>query len=171
MPSEITAPAAIVAFILIIVVALGFMFLVNAAVILHESISRSLTHTYSSEKQALFIVSANRINSTDVQLNLTVKGVPIIPLTRLEVIVKYTDNSTGKPVTTMLTYNSIPGWNIETIYDGSLSRDLSSGDYLIPGETAELTIHLPTPTSLSHPVIVVAVSPYGTSAMYSVGGA
>ncbi len=170
MPSEVTAPAAIVAFVLMIVVVIGFMFLANAAVILQESISRSLTYAYSSEKQSLYITSSSRVNSTYILLNLTVKGVPVVPLSRLEVIVKYIDNSSGKPLTTMLPFNSIPGWNVTAIYDGLLERGLSGGDYLIPGEVAELEVHLPTPSSLSYPVIVVAVSPRGTSTMYSVGG-
>ncbi|MCD6324005.1 MAG: hypothetical protein J7L55_02710 [Desulfurococcales archaeon] len=170
MPSEVTAPAAIVAFVLMIVVVVGYMFLVNAAVILQESISKSLTYAYSSEKQSLYITSASRVNSTYILLNLTVKGLPVIPLTHLEVIVKYIDNTTGKPLTTMLAYNSTPGWGIKTIYDGDLRRDLSAGDYLIPGEVAELSLYLPTPSSPSYPVIVVAVSPRGTSTMYSVGG-
>ena len=170
MPSEVTATAAIVAFVLMLVIAAGFMLLANAAITLQESISKTITQVYASEKQAVFILSGYRSNATTAYINVTVKGTPLTPLTKSEIIVKYIDNSTGSTVTTVLHYGEVPGWDIVHIFNGALTRSVKEGDYLIPGEICEAAIYLPTNSSLSSPLITVFVSPEGSSSIYSIGG-
>ncbi len=170
MPSEVTATAAIVAFVLMLIIAAGFMLLANAAITLQQSISKTITQIYTSEKQAIYILSGFRVNASTAYINITVKGTPITPLTKSEIIVKYTDNSTGAIITTVLHYKETPGWDVVSIFNGALTRSVREGDYLIPGEICEAVIHLPTNSSLSSPLLTVFVSPEGSSSMYSIGG-
>ncbi len=170
MPGEITITATIVSFVLIAIVISGFIFLAHATIALQNSLFDSVKDMYRTEKQALYIASAVRINSTSLVLNLTVKGAPIVPLTRSEAIVKYVDNETSKTIVQLLEYGSNPGWSIKGIYEGSTLRDISTGDYLYPGEIAELIIDLPTNASQKYPIVVTFVSNIGASTTYLLGG-
>ena len=169
MPGEITITASIISFILIAVVISGFILLVHAALALQESLINAVKNLYIPEKQSLYIIDAYRINSTSVELNLTVRGVPIAPLSESEVIVKYTSNKTGKPYVELLRYENNPGWSVEKIYDGSLVRNISAGDYLYPGEVADIIINLPSKISPGTPIVMDFVSNTGSSASYLLG--
>jgi len=170
VPGEVTITATIVSFVLIAIVISGFILLVHAAIALQKSLLDAVKEMYRPEKQALYITSGVRINYTYLAVNLTVKGIPIVPLTQSETIVKYVDNETNKTVVQLLEYGSTPGWYVKGIYEGSLLRDLSSGDYLYPGETAELIIDLPTRASLKYPIVIIFVSNTGASTTYLLGG-
>ncbi len=168
MPSEVTATAAIVTFVMISVIISGLAFTINALIAIHDRVISSIDKYASIEKQSLIIVNASRISATSIELNFTVKGNTIIPLTMTQVIVKYV-NQNNESVTYLLEYGSVPGWDLIAIHVGNLTRSLTDGNYLVPGEIAEIVVYLPTSTSQNSSVIITVVAPSGSTSSYSVG--
>ncbi|GEM_PF-2504556 len=168
MPSEITITATIVAFVLIALTVSSVTLIINTALTMHQQTLSSLQKVERSLHQIIIVKSGVALNSTTIELNFTVLGVSIIPLTAAQIIVKYldTDNVT---VSYILSYGGKPGWIVDRIIVGNTTRNLSEGDYLSPGEVAELTLYLPTPASTLQPVYVTIVSPSGSKGEYSVG--
>lgn len=169
MPSEVTATAAIVTFVLMSVIISGLAFTINALIIIHNKVISSINSYATMEKQTLIIINASRLDATSVKLNFTVKGNTIIPFTMTQVITKYV-NLANESVTYLLEYGSIPGWDLITFHVGNITRSLAEGNYLVPGEVAEIIVYLPTNASPNHSILVTVVSPTGSSASYSVGG-
>ncbi len=168
MPSEITITGAIVAFVLISLIVAGVSLIVTAVLVLHNQATASLEKEALAAHQMILILNGTVINSTALRINFTVKGVSLIPLTAMQVVVRYV-NTLNETETYLLDYGSSPGWLLDTIYVGNTTRTLSSGDYLAPGEKAEITIILPTPSSSTQPILVILVSPSGSKGEYALG--
>lgn len=168
MPSEITITGAIVAFVLISLIVAGVSLIVTAVLVLHNQATASLEKEALAVHQIILILNGTVINSTALRINFTVKGVSIIPLTAMQVVVRYV-NTLNETETYLLDYGSSPGWSLDAIYVGNVTRTLSSGDYLAPGEKAEITVTLPTPSSSTQPILVILVSPSGSKGEYALG--
>ncbi len=168
MPSEITITGTIVAFVLISLIVAGVSLIVTAVLVLHNQATTSLEREALAAHQMILILNGMIINSTTLEVNFTVEGVSLIPLTAMQVVVKYVD-TLSKTETYLLDYGSNPGWSLNAIYVGNTTRTLSSGDYLAPGEKAEITITLPTPSSGAQPILVILVSPSGSKGEYALG--
>ncbi len=168
VPSEVTITATIVAFVLIAVTVSSITMIINAVLSIHNQALKSLQKSAEASHQIILIKSAKPLNATSILVNFTVAGISIVPLTAVQVIVRYLDTS-NETETYLLTYNESPGWLIEDIYVGNSTRTISSGDYLAPGEIAEILVKLPTPASTLEPVLLVIVSPIGSRGEYSVG--
>ncbi len=168
MPSEITITATIVAFVLIALTVSSVTLIINTALTMHQQTLSGLRSVERSLHQLVIIKAGVAVNSTTIKLNLTVLGVSIVPLTATQVIVKYlsTNNVT---VSYILPYGQRPGWIISKIVVNNITRSVTEGDYLAPGEIAEMTLYLPTPASTLQPIYVVIVSPSGSKGEYSVG--
>jgi len=168
MPSEITITGAIVAFVFISLIVAGISLIVTAILVLHNQATASLEREALAAHQMLLILNGTILNSTTLKVNFTVRGVSLIPLTAMQVVVKYV-NTLNKTETYLLDYGSKPGWILNAIYVGNTTRTLSSGNYLAPGEKAEITITLPTPSSDTQPILVILVSPSGSKGEYALG--
>ncbi len=168
MPSEITITGAIVAFVLISLVVAGVSLIVTAVLVLHNQATASLEREALAARQIILVLNGTVINSTTLRINFTVKGVSLIPLTAMQVVVKYV-NTLNETETYLLDYGNRPGWLLNAIYVGNTTRPLSSGNYLAPGEKAEITISLPTPSSLTQSILVILVSPTGSKGEYALG--
>ncbi len=168
MPCEITIPGAIVAFVFISLIVAGISLIVTAVLVLHNQATTSLEREALAAHQMLLILNGTVVNPTTLRINFTVRGVSLIPLTAMQVVVKYT-NTLNKTETYLLDYGSSPGWTLNAIYVGNTTRTLSSGNYLAPGEKAEITITLPTPSSVTQPILVILVSPTGSKGEYALG--
>lgn len=168
MPSEITITGAIVAFVFISLIVAGISLIVAAILVLHNQATASLEREALAAHQMLLILNGTILNSTTLKVNFTVRGVSLIPLTAMQVVVKYV-NTLNKTETYLLDYGSKPGWILNAIYVGNTTRTLSSGNYLAPGEKAEITITLPTPSSDTQPILVILVSPSGSKGEYALG--
>jgi len=168
MPSEITITGAIVAFVFISLIVAGISLIVTAILVLHNQATASLEREALAAHQMLLILNGTIINSTTLKVNFTVRGVSLIPLTAMQVVVKYV-NTLNETETYLLDYGSKPGWILNAIYVGNTTRTLSSGNYLAPGEKAEITVTLPTPSSDTQPILVILVSPSGSKGEYALG--
>jgi len=168
MPSEVTITGAIVAFVLMSLIVAGVSLIVTAVLVLHNQATASLEKEALAAHQMILVLSGTVVNSTALRINFTVKGVSLIPLTAMQVVVKYV-NTLNETETYLLNYGGSPGWSLDAIYVGNTTRTLSSGDYLAPGEKAEITVTLPTPSSSTQPILVILVSPSGSKGEYALG--
>ncbi len=168
MPSEVTITGAIVAFVLMSLIVAGVSLIVTAVLVLHNQATASLEKEALAAHQMILVLNGTIVNSTALRINFTVRGVSLIPLTAMQVVVRYV-NTLNETETYLLNYGSNPGWLLDAIYVGNTTRSLSSGDYLAPGEKAEITVTLPTPSSGTQPILVILVSPSGSKGEYALG--
>ncbi len=168
MPSEVTITGAIVAFVLMSLIVAGVSLIVTAVLVLHNQATASLEKEALAAHQMILVLNGTVVNSTALRINFTVKGVSLIPLTAMQVVVRYV-NTLNETETYLLNYGGSPGWSLDAIYVGNTTRTLSSGDYLAPGEKAEITVTLPTPSSSTQPILVILVSPSGSKGEYALG--
>ena len=155
-------------------VAVGMAIIAIALVIVLGSLASLILTGYKIETtgQNIYIPPEIKIsgallesNNQTLLVNITNIGASdIYDIKDFDVIVNYNSTS-GSQVVELFTYNST--WFPIKIYVNSYSAQYISPSGILPGETLEIEINLPSPANRSYPIVIVVSPLKGEQAIYT----
>ncbi|MCE4608376.1 MAG: hypothetical protein F7B61_05405 [Caldisphaeraceae archaeon] len=155
-------------------VAVGMAIVAIAMVIVLGSLAYLILAGYKIETSGLKINIPTEIkisgallesNNQTLLVNITNVGTEdIYNIKEFDVIVNY-NSTNGSQIVELFSYNST--WFPVEIFVGSYSSQYVPPNGILPGETLEIEINLPSPANRSYPIVIVVSPLKGEQAIYT----